>query len=94
MFYMFHCTDKAGSADIRLSNRPAHLAHLESLGERLIAAGPLLTEDGQGMIGSLVVVDCADAAEAQAVADADPYAQAGLFESVVIRPWRRVFPKA
>ena len=94
MLYMFHCTDKTGAAEIRASNRAAHLAYLEASGERLFAAGPLLSEDGQGMVGSLLIVDCADAAEASSFADNDPYAKAGLFESVTIRPWRRVFPKA
>jgi uncharacterized protein YciI len=94
MFFMFHCTDKAGAADVRAANRAEHLAYLETLGGRLFVAGPLLTEDGQGMVGSLLIVDCADAAEAEAFAKNDPYAKAGLFERVEIRPWRRVFPKA
>ncbi len=94
MLYMFHCTDKAGSAEVRASNRAPHLAYLEGQADRLFAAGPLLSDDGQGMVGSLLIVDCADAADAQAFADNDPYAKAGLFESVTIRPWRRVYPKA
>lgn len=94
MLYMFHCTDKPGSAEVRTGNRPTHLAYLESLGDRLVAAGPLLTEDGQGMVGSLLIVECPDGATAQEIAANDPYAKAGLFEKVEIRPWRRVFPKA
>lgn len=94
MLYMFHCTDKAGAAEIRASNRAVHLEYLEAHAARLFAAGPLLSDDGTGMVGSLLIVDCVDAAEAQAFAANDPYAKAGLFDSVVIRPWRRVFPKA
>jgi len=90
---MFHCTDKAGATQVRLDNRAAHLAYLESLGDRLFAAGPLLTDDGQGMVGSLLIVECADTAAAQDFAANDPYAKAGLFDNVTIRPWRRVFPK-
>jgi uncharacterized protein YciI len=41
--------------------------------------------------GSMLVVEAADRAEAEAFAAADPYAKAGLFESVVIRPFRAVF---
>lgn len=98
MLYMFHCTDKAGAAEIRTANRAEHLAYLESHAARLFAAGPLLSEPdsagNQGMVGSLLIVECADAAEAQSFAANDPYAKAGLFDSVAIRPWRRVFPKA
>lgn len=93
MLYMFHCTDKAGAGEVRQTNRAAHLAYLEANAARIFAAGPLLSDDGQGMVGSLLIVECADAAEAQRFADEDPYAKAGLFQSVVIRPWRRVYPK-
>ncbi|MBK3735018.1 hypothetical protein GAY29_18295 [Azospirillum brasilense] len=94
MLYMFHCTDKAGAAQVRADNRPAHLAYLEAHTDRLFAAGPLLADDGQGMAGSLLIVECADEADAKAFAANDPYAQAGLFESVEIRAWRRVYPKS
>ena len=30
---------------------------------------------------------------AQAFADGDPYYKAGVFESVSIKPWKKVFPK-
>jgi len=93
MLYAFTCTDKPRCLELRLGNRPEHLAYLEGLGARLITAGPLLAEDGQTPVGSLLIIECADRAEAEATAAGDPYAAAGLFESVVIRPWRRVFPK-
>ncbi|TIN51131.1 MAG: hypothetical protein E5X95_05360, partial [Mesorhizobium sp.] len=43
--------------------------------------------------GSLVMIEAPDMAGAQALAAADPYAKAGLFESVEIRPWNWVFQK-
>lgn len=94
MLYMFHCTDKAGAAQVRADNRAAHLAYLESHGDRIFVAGPLLSDDGQGMVGSLLIVECADEAAAKDFAANDPYAKAGLFQNVEIRAWRRVFPKA
>ena len=48
------------------------------------------TSDGKPN-GSLVVIEAADAAAANALAAKDPYAMAGLFESVEIRPWNWVF---
>lgn len=94
MLFMFHCVDKAGAADIRAANRAEHLAYLEANADRIFAAGPLLSGDQSGMVGSLLIVECADADAAQAFAAGDPYAKAGLFDSVTIRPWRRVYPKA
>ena len=64
------CIDKAGGSEIRLANRPAHVAYLESQGSVLVAAGPLLADDGQVMIGSLLIRECADRAEAEAFAAA------------------------
>jgi uncharacterized protein YciI len=42
------------------------------------------------MTGSLVVLTVETLAQAQAWADADPYAKAGLFESVTISEWKKV----
>ena len=42
------------------------------------------------MNGSLVVIEAADRAAAEAWAADDPYAKSGLFSNVEIRPWKRV----
>ena len=94
MLYAIYCLDKPGSLEVRLANRQAHVAYLESQGEKLVTAGPLMSEDGQTPLGSLLVFEAANRAEVEAFTTADPYAIAGLFESVAIRPWRKVFPKA
>ncbi|HBT02236.1 MAG TPA: hypothetical protein DEB47_20830, partial [Citreicella sp.] len=52
-------------------------------------AGPLLDDTGD-MCGSLVILDVADMDAAQAWASADPYAKAGLFESVELIAWKKV----
>ncbi|GGB17733.1 YciI family protein [Allosediminivita pacifica] len=80
--------DKPGALQTRKDNREAHLAYIEETGA-VSQAGPLLDADEQ-MIGSLVVLDVADMAAAQAWADGDPYAKAGLFESVELLPWKKV----
>ena len=80
--------DKTGALEIRKANREAHLAYIESTGV-VNQAGPLLDDAGQ-MIGSLVILDVADMAAAQSWADGDPYAKAGLFESVELIAWKRV----
>jgi len=90
MFFTIICADKPGALETRLSTREAHLAYLTGCGAQLVHAGPML--DGAGKpCGSLLVVDVADRAAAEAFAAADPYAVAGLFESVVIREHRVVF---
>ncbi|WP_373503097.1 YciI-like protein [Aestuariivirga sp.] len=87
MLFALICTDKPNSLDLRMSTRPEHLKHLESLGTALKAAGPFTTDEGSP-IGSLVIIEAADRAQAKAMADADPYAKAGLFASIEIKAWK------
>lgn len=88
MLFALICTDKPGGLPIRKENRPDHLAYLESLGDALKFAGPFTEEDGETMTGSLVVIEAPSLAAARDIAGGDPFAKAGLFASVEIRPWQ------
>ncbi|SJM31632.1 YciI-like protein [Mesorhizobium delmotii] len=94
MLFALICKDRAGRLQVRLDTRPEHVAFLEGLnGEKKLAfAGPFLDTDGKPN-GSLVVVEAPDLAAAEALSAADPYAKAGLFESVEIRQWNWTFNK-
>lgn len=81
------CTDKENHLETRKTNRDAHLAYLKETG--VAQAGPFLDADGN-MCGSLLILDVADLAAAQDWAANDPYAKAGLFQSVSIQHWNRV----
>ena len=80
------CTDKENHLETRKANRDAHLAYLKETG--VAQAGPFLDADGN-MCGSLLILDVADLAAAQDWAANDPYAKAGLFQSVPIQHWNR-----
>ena len=88
--FVVHCKDKPEAAQVRLDNRAAHLDFLKGHAAEVVMAGPVLTDDGQGMVGSVLVLDFAARADLDAFLAADPYARAGLFESVTVLPWRRV----
>jgi uncharacterized protein len=88
MRYALICLDKPNALQTRVENRPAHLEHLQSTGV-VEQAGPFIDAAGQ-MCGSLIVLNVASKAEAEAWAAADPYAKAGLFASVMIQEWKRV----
>ncbi|RWP37293.1 YciI-like protein [Mesorhizobium sp.] len=94
MLFALICKDKPGSLQVRLDTRPEHVAFLEVLnGENKLAfAGPFLDADGKPN-GSLVVVEAPDLEAAEALSAADPFARAGLFESVEIRQWNWTFNK-
>lgn len=82
------CKDRPGALQLRLDNRPAHLEYLAASGV-VELAGPTLDEEGNPN-GSMIVLEVPDLAAARAWAAADPYAKAGLFESVTVQGWRRV----
>ncbi len=88
MYFALICTDKPDGLPIRKAHRPEHLAYLQGLGAALKFAGPFTAEDGETMTGSLVVIEAPSLAEAQEIAGGDPFAKAGLFASVEIRPWK------
>ena len=88
MRFAIMTTDKSGALQVRLDNRDAHLAYIDETGV-VEMAGPVLDDAGE-MCGSLIVLDVADLAAAQAWADNDPYAKAGLFSDVRIQAWKKV----
>lgn len=93
MLFVITCLDKPGHGHVRAENREAHLGYLDVLGDALITAGPILSDDGEKPEGSVLIVDFESRAAAEAFAAGDPYNKAGLFEQVCIRRWKQVFPK-
>lgn len=96
--FVVQCLDHDDVLDKRLAARPEHLARLEALSSegRVIVAGPMPKnpEDlSQGFLGSTIIVDF-DSREALDLWLADePYAKAGVYKSVDVKPFIKVFPK-
>ena len=88
MLFALIARDKPGALDIRMTNRAAHLDYIAQTGV-VAQAGPLLDHEDQ-MCGSLVILDVPDKPAAEAWAAADPYARAGLFETVDLIAWKKV----
>lgn len=99
MLYAIIASDVPDSLEARLGARPAHLARLEQLKEegRLVLAGPHPAIDSEdpgaaGFSGSLVVAEFDSLQAARDWADADPYCSAGVYQQVLIKPFRKVLP--
>jgi uncharacterized protein YciI len=87
--FVISTVDRPGALDVRLAHRPAHLAYLADHAAMVKLAGPFLTAaDGGEPCGSMLIVEAADLAAAEAFAAGDPFAVAGLFERSNIEPWR------
>lgn len=98
MWYVIFSQDVENSLEKRLSVRSAHLARLQDLQNegRLLTAGPMPAVDSDspgeaGFTGSTVIAEFDSLKQAQAWADADPYIEAGVYQSVIVKPFKKVF---
>lgn len=82
--YCVTCLDHENSEVLRLENRPAHLDYVLSRAAAVSVAGPVTSEDGQTMIGTVLLLNVDSRAEAQDFVDNDPYNKAGLFADIRI----------
>ncbi len=99
MLYAIIAEDVEDSLDKRLAARPDHLVRLQALQEegKLLLAGPHPAIDSDdpgktGFTGSLIVAEFESLEAAQQWADADPYKAANVYESVSVKPFKKVFP--
>ena len=99
MLYAIIAQDIENSLLKRMKARPSHIARLIELKDqgRLILAGPHpsidVSEPGEaGFSGSLIVAEFDDLQQAHQWADADPYVTAGVYSSVVVKPFNKVLP--
>ena len=99
MLYAIISEDRKDSLQNRLQARPEHLQRLEILKNegRLILAGPHPAIDSDdpgsaGFSGSLVVAEFESLDAATNWADADPYVDAGVYASVIVKPFKKVLP--
>ena len=99
MWYAIMVEDVPNSLKKRIDARPAHLARLTELQTqgRLLLAGPFPAIDSAdpgpaGFSGSLIVAVFADLDAAKTWADADPFVSAGVYASVIVKPFRKTLP--
>ncbi|MFT3756053.1 MAG: YciI family protein [Pseudoxanthomonas sp.] len=99
MWYVIVARDAADSLPKRLATRPAHLARLQALlaQGRLLVAGACPAIDAvdpgpAGFSGSVIIAEFESLEAAQAWAAADPFVEAGVYEQVEVRPFRKALP--
>ena len=100
MLYTIVGNDVENSLPLRQRVREAHLERLQTLQDagRLMLAGPNPAVDSHepgeaGFSGSVIVAEFDSLEEAREWADADPYIAAGVYASVTVKPFKRVFPR-
>lgn len=92
MLFAIHAVDRAGALPTRLANYDAHKAFLSDtsrFGAKIVMSGPLVSDDGQTMIGSLFLIEAPGRGDVEAFNRADPFAAAGIWEKVTITGFLR-----
>ena len=88
--YIITCFDKKNSIKKRLANRELHLKHLKSLKNNLILAGPILNKTNKPK-GSVLILKFQNKFKLNNFLKNDPYSKVGLFETINIEIFKRVF---
>ena len=99
MWYLILGADVDDSLAARGRARPAHLDRLKALHAqgRLKLAGPLPAIDAEdpgdaGFTGSVIVAQFDSLADAKAWAADDPYVEAGVYDTMLVKPFKPVLP--
>lgn len=87
-YFVVHALDAPDMAKKRAENRPAHRDRLRNHDYplKVHVGGPMLDTDGQ-MCGTLLVVEADNQSDVETYLAGDPYAQAGVYESVSVHPY-------
>ena len=89
MLYIIYQEDREDGAAIRAAIREAHFAYLDRHKDILVLGGALLGDDGAARTGSVLIINVADRAAADAFSENEPFRRAGLFRSVKVSRMRR-----
>jgi hypothetical protein len=88
--YIITCLDKKNSLKKRLANRQLHLEYLKKLKNKLILAGPILNKNNKPK-GSVLILKFQNRLQLRSFLKNDPYSKVGLFETINIDIFKRVF---
>lgn len=90
--FVVHALDRPGALPLRLEYYALHRAFVETAGDfgvNILMSGPLQSDDGETMIGSLFVLEAPDRAAVEAFGTADPFAQNKVWDKVTINRFHR-----
>lgn len=91
--FVLYAKDKPGGLERRLEHYAAHRAFIEAqddLGDvTVIMSGPLQTDDGETMIGSMLLIEAPTREEVDRFVAKDPFMRAGVWGDVSIARFYR-----
>ncbi len=91
MPYAIQTTDQPDSGALRAKVRDEHIKYLDANMHRLLAAGAVISDDGTGGHGGILIVDTESRKEAEDFIAGDPFTRADLFQKVTVTRWRKAY---
>jgi uncharacterized protein YciI len=92
MLFVLHVLDAPGTAAVRQENYPAHFEHLNrtaDFGVKIVISGPLVSDDGQQVLGSHLVIEAKDRATAEVFCQADPFFKSGVWKNLSMHAFNK-----
>ena len=89
MLYVIHALDHDDGLPRRLEHYEAHKGYLAGSGMKTVVSGPLVSDDGETMIGSMFIVEADSRDDVIAFNHADPFAKANVWKEVRIHAFNK-----
>ena len=88
-------TDGPDGPARRDQNREQHVALWEDMDTqgRITLAGPVRNATNDTSLGAVIVFEAGSLEEARSLVSRDPYVTGGVYESMMVAPFKHVFPK-
>ncbi|MBT6274410.1 MAG: hypothetical protein HOI95_09780, partial [Chromatiales bacterium] len=81
MLYIVYQEDVEDSAGLREIHKPAHFAYLDQWKDKLVLGGAMMPDDGNGRIGSVLILNVESREEVEAFSANEPLRVAGVLSS-------------
>ncbi|MFP6732921.1 MAG: YciI family protein [Rhodospirillales bacterium] len=89
MLFCIFGIDKPNMGATRADVMPAHVEYLDKAPIKLVMSGPLTSDDGEDIVGSLYVVEAEGRAAIEEFCENDPLIQADIWEYSQIRAFNK-----
>jgi hypothetical protein len=89
MLFVIFCLDKPEMAERRAAAMPAHVEYLRAAPFRNVMSGPLTSDDGETVVGSLYIVDAENRGVIDRMFEEDPLCRADIWRSIEVRAFNK-----
>jgi len=89
MHFAIYCIDKPGVGAKRKDAMPKHVEYLDKAPIKNVMSGPLISDDGNAIVGSLYVVEADNREQINAFLENDPLVAADVWQFIDVRAFNK-----